>query len=82
MMKREPLPVLRPGDELLEIHMGFIAHGNLADFDAIRKFIETRKTVRLVIGSMSKQRLWLVKDKEFEALKTLEKRNAGGEKPA
>jgi hypothetical protein len=76
MMKKEQLPILRPGDELLEISMGFIAHGNLADFDAIRKFIESRKSVRLVIGTMSKQRLWLVKDKEFEVLKELEKRNA------
>jgi hypothetical protein len=82
MMKKEPLPVLRPGDEKLEISMGFIARGNLEDFNAIRTFIETRKSVRLVIGSMSSSRLWLVKDKEFEALKALEKRNAGGDRPA
>jgi hypothetical protein len=82
MNHKEPQIVLQPGDEKLEIKMGFVACGNIADFDAIRAFIQTRKNVRLVRGTMSKERLWLVKDKEFEALKTLEKRNAGGEKPA
>jgi hypothetical protein len=82
--KKTEAIVLQPGDELMTVHMGFIAVGNVADFDAVRKFIQSRKTITYVTGSMSgKDKLWLVKDKEFEALKTIEKRNrAGGEKPA
>jgi hypothetical protein len=81
--KKEPIPVLISGDEKLEVHMGFIAKGNVADFVAVRDFLRARPTVKFVTGSMSGDRLWLVKDHEFEALKTMDKRNrAGGEKPA
>jgi hypothetical protein len=72
---------LRPGDEKTEVSMGFVAHGSIADFQRIRSFIENETKVRLVRGTMSPSRLWLVKDREFkllqDTLKVVEKR--GGE---
>jgi hypothetical protein len=73
---------LRPGDEKAEVSMGFVAHGSIADFQRIRSFIENETKVRLVRGTMSQSRLWLVKDREFKLLQdtvnTVEKRGGGG----
>ena len=60
--------VLRPGDEKLEVSMGFVARGTVRDFERIRSFIENETHVRLVKGTMSQSRLWLVKDTQFKIL--------------
>ena len=61
---------LRPGDAKAEVSMGFVCRGSIADFTKIRAFIETFKNVRLVRGTMSESRLWLVKDREFKLLQS------------
>jgi len=62
---------LEPGDLNFPFSFAFILHGPLEDFLKARKMLRALTKSRLVHHTISTQRLWVVKDREWNALKKL-----------